>query len=297
MTELDPSRGVGPGLSIGELAVRTGVEPGTLRMWESRHGFPHPERLPSGHRRFRDSDVEGVRAVLDARRQGLSLGAAIERARTDSRDKRSFFAGLLRRWPDLRPFRLPRRTLVALSRAIEDECCARAAEPVIVGAFQRERYYRESEARWGELARTSRRTIVFADFRGTRRPTGRPIELPLAPQDPLRREWAVVCHGIDFSACLAGWELPAEHARGERLFETAWSVEPGVVREAARIGSALAGTHDGALATELSEMVERTPAPRAGEQAGALSALTSRMVAYVSAAADAGWRVGPGRHG
>lgn len=273
------------GLSIGELATRTGVEPGTLRMWESRHGFPRPERLPSGHRRFRESDVQAVGEVLDARGQGLSLAAAIERARTAARDERSLFAGLRRRWPELRPFRLPRRTLVALSRAIEDECCARAAAPVIIGAFQRERHYRDSEVRWGELARTSRRTIVFADFGTLRRPPGLPIELPLDPGEPLRREWAIVCHAPDFSACLAAWEVPDGRSGAERSFETAWSIEPHVVREAARIGAALAGSLDVALSAELAEMIEGMPAPRVSDQARALSSLTNRMVAYVSAAA------------
>ena len=33
----------GDGLSIGQLADATGVAAGTLRMWESRHGFPAAE--------------------------------------------------------------------------------------------------------------------------------------------------------------------------------------------------------------------------------------------------------------
>ena len=36
---------------------RTGIATGTLRMWEQRHGFPVPERSPSGHRRYRESEV------------------------------------------------------------------------------------------------------------------------------------------------------------------------------------------------------------------------------------------------
>ena len=52
------------GLAIGELVERTGVSEGTLRMWERRHGFPVPERLSSGHRRYSESDVELVNSVL-----------------------------------------------------------------------------------------------------------------------------------------------------------------------------------------------------------------------------------------
>lgn len=156
---------------------------------------------------------------------------------------------------------------------------------MIVGAFQRERFYRESEPRWVELARTSRRTIVFADFDGLRRSPGRPTELPLAPQEPMRREWAIVCHAHDFGACLAGWEVPERLSDGDRAFETVWSIETHVVREAARIGATLAGTHDMNLSAELGEMIGSTPSPRASDQNHALSSLTSRMVAYVSAAA------------
>ena len=46
-----------PGLSIGEIAARSGVAVGTLRMWEARYGFPVPGRLPSGHRRYSEAIV------------------------------------------------------------------------------------------------------------------------------------------------------------------------------------------------------------------------------------------------
>ena len=44
-------------------------------MWERRHGFPVPARLPSGHRRYRREDVERVMQVLREREAGLSVGA------------------------------------------------------------------------------------------------------------------------------------------------------------------------------------------------------------------------------
>ena len=61
-------------LTIGELAERTGVQPGTLRMWESRHGFPRAERLPSGHRRYPEGEVERVLEVVRARDGGAVAG-------------------------------------------------------------------------------------------------------------------------------------------------------------------------------------------------------------------------------
>ena len=68
------------GLGIGEISSRSGVAEGTLRMWESRYGFPVPRRLPSGHRRYSEADLEHVRIVLPARDEGLPLPLAIRRA-------------------------------------------------------------------------------------------------------------------------------------------------------------------------------------------------------------------------
>ena len=57
-------------MSISDVVERTGVAEGTLRMWERRHGFPVPERLPSGHRRYSEEQVELVLRVLAARASG-----------------------------------------------------------------------------------------------------------------------------------------------------------------------------------------------------------------------------------
>ena len=69
------------GLTIREVASRTGVEAATLRMWEQRYGFPEPERLPSGHRRYSHLDVELIRQVTRDREAGLELKAAVENAK------------------------------------------------------------------------------------------------------------------------------------------------------------------------------------------------------------------------
>jgi hypothetical protein len=63
-------------LTIGELAERTGVAAGTLRMWERRYGFPRPRRSSSGHRRYSSADATLVERVLRHRAAGLSLAAA-----------------------------------------------------------------------------------------------------------------------------------------------------------------------------------------------------------------------------
>ncbi|KAA3611914.1 MAG: MerR family transcriptional regulator [Planctomycetota bacterium] len=57
-------------VSIGDTCRETGLTPHTLRVWERRYGRPVPERLPSGHRRFRPEQVRWLRQVAEA----LSLG-------------------------------------------------------------------------------------------------------------------------------------------------------------------------------------------------------------------------------
>ena len=153
-----------PDLTIGAVAGKTNVSVATLRAWEQRHGFPRPERLPSGHRRFSARHVDQILQVLRDRDAGLSLEGAIARLRTAaSRSEVSIFAGLRRRAP-LSVHVLSQRTMLAISRAIEDECCAQADRPLLIGSFQRQRFYRQSERRWRELSRTAEATIVLADF-------------------------------------------------------------------------------------------------------------------------------------
>src|SRR6476661_1430918 len=102
------------GLTIREVAERSGVPAGTLRMWEERYGFPSPTRLPSGHRRYAEDDVAAVRAVLAARDAGLSLPAAIERVGGSPAPQRtdSLYALLRLRRPELAPEMVPKPRMV-----------------------------------------------------------------------------------------------------------------------------------------------------------------------------------------
>jgi DICT domain-containing protein len=269
------------GMTMREFAAVTGVSEGTLRMWEARHGFPDPQRLPSGHRRYSPRDVEQVRALLEAREQGLSLAVAVERARRVAAEPRpSVFSALRECFPALAPQVVPKHVLIHLSHAIEDECCLRAQRPLLFGCFQRERFYRAAEARWREMARTAERALVFADFAELRRPRGSPIEVPIGAADALAREWAVVCDAPGATACLVGWEPPAAPG-GERRFETIWTVDRAVVREAARVCCELAERVEPALVADLRERLADTPAA-AGDEVRAAVELTTRMVLYAT---------------
>ncbi|MEO5610201.1 MAG: MerR family transcriptional regulator, partial [Ornithinibacter sp.] len=166
-------------LSIGDLAERTGLNAATLRMWESRHGFPVPHRLESGHRRYREEDVAAVAAVVRHKDAGTRLELAILNAMADAEPTApSVYAFLRRRHPEIGVHRLKKSTLIALSWAIEDEFCAKADRAAIYASFQLERYYRSAEPRWTELARVARKATVFADFAESD-PEARPVEVAL----------------------------------------------------------------------------------------------------------------------
>jgi MerR family transcriptional regulator, light-induced transcriptional regulator len=64
-------------LSIGDLAAEAGISTDTLRAWERRYGRPEPVRLPSGHRRYRASDVPWLRRVAEALARGHRAGAVV----------------------------------------------------------------------------------------------------------------------------------------------------------------------------------------------------------------------------
>ena len=279
-----PSSAPEPGLTMREMSARTGVNEATLRMWEVRHGFPQPRRVSSGHRRYSETDVARVRAVVRARERGLSLQAAVELAR-DAGDEQppSVFASLRSRFAALEPQLLSRQAMVWMSHAIEDECLARAERPLLFGCFQRERFYRASERRWRELARTAEGAVVLADFPRARRPRTGPIEVPIEPSDPVAREWAIVCESPSFGACLAGWEHPGgDRNRSERAFEAMWTVEAPAVRMAAQVCLRLASSAAPDLVEDLRGRLDGTPVAREHELRSALQ-LSTRMVRYASA--------------
>src|SRR3954470_16939139 len=83
-------------LAIKDVAEQTGVAAGTIRMWEQRYGFPAPARTASGYRIYTEQDVVAIRRVLAYRDHGLSVPAALERARAleGPTDRPSIFAAL-----------------------------------------------------------------------------------------------------------------------------------------------------------------------------------------------------------
>jgi DICT domain-containing protein len=163
----------------------------------------------------------------------------------------------------------------AISHAIEDECLARAARPLIAGTFQREAAYRLAEPRWRELARIAGLAFVLADFGTRRRSGGGPAEISLPAHSPVRREWAVVCVDPDYSACLAGWERPADG--GARSFEAIWTTDPVAAVAALRVALAVAG---GTVARRGAELLAEM-APRLAGDAETAVAVANRAIGYL----------------
>ena len=179
-------------------------------MWET------PPRLPRGPSAATAATagtarqiVERVQQVLRRRDAGVRLEVAIAGVGAGGRRQsrtRPVRPRCSRRCAACSPTSsrsgCKKATLLALSWAIEDECCARAERPMIFGAFQKERYYRAAEERWTELARIARSTMVFAAFdEEPRAGRGHHVFVHLPEDAPMRREWAVVCDAPTTRRC------------------------------------------------------------------------------------------------
>lgn len=252
-------------------------------MWEQRYGFPTPERSSSGYRSYTEDEISVLQHVAELRRSGLSVPAALERARAHRHPAPTSIFGAVPHEGRARP--LTKRTLVALSRAIEDQAMASAGRPLVMGSFQREVHYRPVEHRYRRLAQMSDLTVVFADFEGkaVAGGSGEPLEVDVEAESTIGHEWAVVVDAPTFAACLTAWEPPvASPPRNDldRVFEAFWTLDPTVVRNAARSGAAVV-RHAAPEAADRVEALLRDRAQAPDAATAPLEALTARMVAYL----------------
>lgn len=260
---------------------------GTLRMWESRHDFPTPSRLPGGHRRYSLRDVEQVREVARLRERGLSMSAAITQVRQSAEPMpSSVFAGLRKRHAGLFPVVVSKRALLRMTRALEDEYCARATDGLILGSFQKERFYRSTERRWAELGRTAALTVALADFPELRE-TPTAVEVPIARDEALTREWTLIVDASGAQACLSAWEHPSPCERPDfsRRFEVLWSCDPAVVRSASEVAAELLRRTAPEVAADIRGALSHPVSPT-GPEFGFASALAHRMVGYLAQSLD-----------
>ena len=269
-------------LTIGELAEQVGLSPQLLRTWETRFGFPVPTRLPSAHRRYTSTDVRAVRAVIHERDRGLKMEQAIATAirAEDAIGTGSVYAALSRRHPTLASYTLTKQTLLALSWAIEDEGTALAARGLLIGTFQSSRYFGHSRDRWEEMSRTARQALVMADF-PAHDDSSVPAKVALPPDSPLLREWIVVLDSPGLAAALAAWEVPGQGSVPDldRHFETLWSVDGRIVRDAALLASGAASELGSQSGRDALRLLDDSPAP-VTTSVTAATAVFNRMVAY-----------------
>lgn len=112
--------------------------------------------------------------------------------------------------------------------------------------------------------------------------------MPILGSAPAGREWSLICDGPAYSACLAAWERPGQGGipDPERVFETIWTVEPELVREASSIFIGLIARSAPQLGAALAEDLAERPLSSLVDHVGQVTALTSRMVAYMAGQRD-----------
>ena len=273
-------------LRIGELSRRTGVKPELLRAWERRYGLLQPARTPGGFRLYSAEDEARIRRMQAHLTAGLSAaeGARLATVGVNARVPDGSLYGALRWGPHRSEARiLPKRTLVALSHAVEDECSLRAERGLLVGAFQERRHYAHARSRWRDLAAGAQRALVFADFAAARIPPDAPAEVPVAIGDPLEREWAIAWLGSRSAVALVGRELPGEAPEpdSDRRFELVWSADPEAVREVLRRAVARADRTAPEIAQTLRGDLEAVTQPELLDT-GFVVSLASRMIDYLT---------------
>jgi DICT domain-containing protein len=225
-----------------------------------------------------------LQEVLRLREQGLSIPAAIARVRSiEVQPPASIFAGLRALRSDLQPLIVEKRAVLRITRALEDEYCARASSGLLVASFQRARFYRQSERRWRELSRTAEAAFALADFDAVRTPRDGPIEVPIQRDDPVAREWTVIIDAPGARACLAAWEQATrtDVPDDERRFEIIWSFEPEVVRAARTVACALIGDIAPSLVARI-PVPRDEPLPASPPELRFAAGLAQRMIGYLA---------------
>ncbi len=106
-------------VKIGEVATRIGVNPKTIRFYESIGVLPEPPRTPSGYRDYDDEHVERLQFIKAAQRLGLKLDDIAEVMAFRDRGERpcDYVVGVVRREVDDLSARI--REMRALKRELE----------------------------------------------------------------------------------------------------------------------------------------------------------------------------------
>jgi DICT domain-containing protein len=170
----------------------------------------------------------------------------------------SIFNGLRLRHPQQPVLVLPEPFMQAISRALERTASAHP-DGILAATFQRLPASRIAEPRWTRLALTAQSVVLFAGYPHHEYVDG-VWHVPVSPDTPLGEEWAVVCDTPSWWGCLVGREVQgARRPAPNRAFEAMWSLEPDVVRDAARIAATLATDHGVDLHEAVASRLRRAP--------------------------------------
>jgi hypothetical protein len=132
------------------------------------------------------------------------------------------------------PAHITKRALLTTTRYLESKAADTADPPVVLACFQDARRFGPATAhRYALLAKQSPLVAAFG-VGLDHEPAPGVRGAALAPDDPLRREWAVVVVGPYFSAALVARDLGDGGADRYRRFDYALTYERAVVIEAAR---------------------------------------------------------------
>lgn len=270
-----------PPLTIGQVAERTGLSEPTLRAWERRFGYPTPVRDSGGRRRYPVEQVTQLLEINRSRKAGLSLEAAVSRAsEAPTLEPTTIFAALSGR-SGVAPLRIRKEALRQVVRGLEDELMASGLRTLVFASFQRERFYRQAQERYQEMARYAHLTVVRADFDSVRR-SGGVLEVPLDCDEPASSEWVFVCDGPGVTLALAAWETVGEEPESDsrRCFELLWSADPATVRRATRAAVELAAPRAPEVAIQAAPYLKDEPPP-AGEEYRRLAGTANRVLGYL----------------
>jgi len=252
-------------------------------MWEIRYGFPTPCRSHGRHRRYTEDECRLLLQVRREREGGLSMESAIANARANVRQaEHSLFAGLRLRHPGADVVVLPEPFMLAISRALEEGMLERAGG-VLFGAFQRQQAWHVAEPRWRRAARSAHSAVVFADFALAAHDDGL-WQVPVPRDSDLAAEWAVIHDGPTAGGCLVARESPGNARLGRRRFEAIWSLDPSVVRDAARIAATIACAASPDLADVVAPRLRSEPRARPSTLREA-SSFVNRVFVHLAALA------------
>ncbi len=151
----------------------------------------------------------------------------------------SVLAALLQALPELNKQMYFKSSLTALSHAMEDQVLAdnEQENPLIIAAFQKERFYRLEARRYRRIAAKSDQVYVLSAPETDFKNSSDALEtIAFSPEDSLAQEWHLVVIGPLYTSCLICREVETTNQLdNNRRFEGIWTFDRHVGQVAAKI--------------------------------------------------------------